>query len=412
MTTTSNALVNSSSSTSIPSITSSTTSTAFPTNTWGYSTASGSSDTITYNPIPTGTTTLKDTSTASTDIIPFTIATKVDLSNPAGTYTNTFSFSAVAKLLSYTITWNSMGGSTISPTTVVEGSPIGTLPAPTKDGYNLLGWYTTEVEGGEEITENTIINSNVTYYARWEKLKTLSEIANMQEMTSAICAASAVNETKQLIDTRSGNEAYLVGKLADGKCWMLDNLRLGGTSAIELHNTDTHMDAASWTLPASSTDKFSDNTAGWTTPGINTASKDKTTTSYGSGSGKIGVYYNFCAASAGTYCYASGSGTGDATQDICPKNWRMPTGGGGSGEYRALYTAYSSNATNFRSALSTPLSGGFGNSAFYQGDYGYFWSSTRDNGSDMYNLRVSSSGVYPTDYRTRYYGYSVRCVAQ
>ena len=157
---------------------------------------------------------------------------------------------------------------------------------------------------------------------------------------------------------------------------------------------------------SSSSYKFSS----YETAMINADDKDTTTTSYGSGSGKIGVYYNYCAASAGTYCYAEGSGTGNASYDICPKGWRMPTGGSG-GEYQALYTAYSSNATNFKTALSTPLSGGFVNSSAYeQGSYGRFWSSTYDDGHDMFGLNVSSSGVGPTGSGSRYLGYSVRCL--
>ena len=35
-----------------------------------------------------------------------------------------------------------------------------------------------------------------------------------------------------------------------------------------------------------------------------------------------GGYYNYCAASAGTVCSQTKM---DATQDICPKGWRLPT---------------------------------------------------------------------------------------
>ena len=87
--------------------------------------------------------------------------------------------------------------------------------------------------------------------------------------------------------------------------------------------------------------------------------------------GKIGVYYNFCAASAGSYCYGDGSYSTnsptsdpdpttlqDAKEDICPKGWRLPTGGS-DGEYNNLYMQYSSDAERFEMALKTPLSGYF-----------------------------------------------------
>jgi hypothetical protein len=145
---------------------------------------------------------------------------------------------------------------------------------------------------------------------------------------------------------------------------------------------------------------------------VNADSKNTTVESYGLGSGKVGVYYNYCAASAGSYCYdqsAAPEGT-NASQDICPAGWRMPTGGN-TGEYQALYAAYSSNATNFRNALSTPLSGDFySGSARYQGTDGDFWSSTRYGNNNMYYLGVNSSRVYPQFYGGRTYGFSVRCL--
>ena len=88
----------------------------------------------------------------------------------------------------------------------------------------------------------------------------------------------------------------------------------------------------------------------------------------------------------------------------------MPTGGS-SGEYQALYTAYNSNATAFKTALSTPLSGYFSSgSADNQSDYGYFWSSTRTSNGSMRVLDVDDSSVTPALSGTRLDGRSVRCV--
>ena len=142
-----------------------------------------------------------------------------------------------------------------------------------------------------------------------------------------------------------------------------------------------------------------------------------------------GVYYNYCAASAGSYCYgdgtSAGTSVGDAGEDICPAGWRMPTGGAdtvttdGKGEYQALATTItgstSSNieGTAVQIALSTPLSGYFYNgSALDQDSYGYFWSSSRGNDYRMYLLYVSSSYVYPQYYRNRFSAVSVRCLLQ
>ena len=253
----------------------------------------------------------------------------------------------------------------------------------------------------------------------------------MQNWTG--CSSLAQGDTEEVYDTRD-NEVYLIGKLADGKCWMLDNLRLDlGNSTVLNNTTESNTNASTTTLNylknggGSASDRYpivKINNVPWTssdqnyysTPMAISTYKDQTTTSHGEGSGKIGVYYNYCAASAGNYCFgrgstSAGSPSGNATEDICPKGWRMPTGGS-SGEYQALYTAYSSDGTSFRNALSTPRSGNFTNgSASKQGDTGYFWSSTYGSADGMYTLRVYyDSGVDLSEKLGRHYGFSVRCL--
>ena len=88
----------------------------------------------------------------------------------------------------------------------------------------------------------------------------------------------------------------------------------------------------------------------------------------------------------------------------------MPTGGS-SGEYQALYAAYSSDKAAFVNAFRTPLSGYFNNgSASGQGSYGYFWSSTRSDNVNMYGLSVGASNVGPQGSFRRYSGNSIRCI--
>ena len=241
---------------------------------------------------------------------------------------------------------------------------------------------------------------------------------DMQNLSIDKCpTTSPIN----VVDVRDG-EVYKAQRLADGKCWLLDNLRLDPTT-VSLTDLQGKTNASNQTLTyfknggGSSPYPASGVSNAWTSssqnsynlPYINTASKDITVTSYGAGSGKVGVYYNYCAASAGSYCYP-GNSTGNATEDICPAGWKMPTGGFSS-EYQALYTAYSSDATNFRNALSTPLSGNFYNgSANDQGTNGNFWSSTRNGNDRMYNLYVNSSDVSPEGGNLRDRGFSMRCL--
>ena len=290
----------------------------------------------------------------------------------------------------------------------------------------------------------------VTLYAVWGKTfnaaysdagkSQLSGYYKMQDATDSLCKEIYVGATETLIDPRD-NTTYMAGRLKDGNCWMLDNLALDltdSTTAANMNATNTNATAEAITnllnggssttgwssvAVANVTTNFS-NTDSYVQPRINNASKDTLVTSYGpastNGQTKVGIYYNYCAASASTYCYASGQGVDvpdtiiDAPQDICPANWRMPTDGN-TGEYSALGQKYGSTATETNSLqynLSTPLSGRYyGSSASFQGSNGYWWSSTYGSSSSMYYLFVNPTNVSPSNYgNDRSYGRSMRCL--
>ncbi len=55
----------------------------------------------------------------------------------------------------------------ISSISVEEGTAIGELPSCSRPGYEFTGWYTART-GGTNITESTIVSSDITVYAHWE----------------------------------------------------------------------------------------------------------------------------------------------------------------------------------------------------------------------------------------------------
>ena len=278
-----------------------------------------------------------------------------------------------------------------------------------------------------------------------EPPKTIGDIEYMQDFANlseddmaSVLASMKEGEAYIKKDNRDETE-YRIGKLADGKVWLLDNLALDLTDNTILSNLSSDNTNASTGLPylkGTSTGTTSDRYAtaavsNWTSsdsysaPLVNMTNKDVVPTDATSQAGqyKVGGYYNYCAASAGSYCYGDGTSQGtssdNATEDICPKGWRMPTGNT-SGEYSALAneiygsTGSTSDATayaNYRSVLRIPLPGYFYNgSAYAQGSGGDWWSSTRGNNSDMHRLSAGTSDIYPADYGGRSYGNSVRCV--
>ena len=261
----------------------------------------------------------------------------------------------------------------------------------------------------------------------------------MQDLDSTIsCPTIAVSITS-VIDERDDN-VYTIAKLKDGNCWMLDNLALDPTDAT----TASNMNASNTNATAAAINNLlngGSSITGWssvavadvdtnfnsfTEPMINNASKDTLVTSYGpastNGQAKVGIYYNYCAASAGTYCYEYEQGVDvpdtliDVSQDLCPANWRMPTGGY-VGEHQALYNEYNTtmDATNTASLqynLSTPLSGYYSNNRTNeQGLGGFWWSSTYAHNSGMFHMHTISTEVYPIYYYdTRSLGHTIRCL--
>lgn len=242
---------------------------------------------------------------------------------------------------------------------------------------------------GSASTTFTMPKSAATVYAN-------GVVLSMQNFTLAKCTTAGVT----IRDNRDGNQ-YLVKKLSDGKCWMQDNLRI--INGVSMTSANTNIASGrTYSLPGSA---FQDSN---TTAYIQKGTINNTATVYGSGSNKRGVYYNYCAASAGTYCASSGSG--NASYDICPKGWRLPTGGP-SGEFQALYNKYG-NKSNFYSAFSNILSGDYMSGQYWGvGSYGNFWSSTRANATEMYDLYSPSDGnPEPANQYKRGDGFSVRCV--
>ena len=68
----------------------------------------------------------------------------------------------------YTVTYDSQGGTSVSPQQVVSGGTVGTLPAdPTRTGYTFGGWYTATSGGGTQFTGSTVVTGNITVYAKW-----------------------------------------------------------------------------------------------------------------------------------------------------------------------------------------------------------------------------------------------------
>ena len=365
-------------------------------------------------------------------------------------------------------TWGyNLSQDSVSDTTTYKAVPTATgdtalisTESPTEaDTYNLTFGTKVDTSLPSGTYSNDVIVSVV---ANPAYVSTLSAIDNMQEMTSEICAASAEGETKQLADTRDGKK-YWVTKLADGNCWMTQNLDLDLTNGKALTSADsdvssnwnpprtteaqgtitsnnTNTETYSWDLGmyvksdpdaynycgGSRIKSLADPTCtkvGWTDVSSMTPMDDGTTDTVISGNTYnahylVGNYYQWNAATAGTGDTITST---NAIDSICPKGWRLPTSNNSnSGSFQALMSAYSitSNADSTTRITQSPLY--FHPSGYVRtgtllsaGSFGYYWSSTAlSDTSSAYNLYFISGYVNPSRSHDRYAGLSVRCLAR
>ena len=85
----------------------------------------------------------------------------------ADTVTNNATYTAKWEAKSYTVTYESNGGSTVASQTVTHNEKA-TKPAdPTKSGYTFAGWYTDKETLTNTYDFGTLVTKDITLYAKW-----------------------------------------------------------------------------------------------------------------------------------------------------------------------------------------------------------------------------------------------------
>ena len=291
----------------------------------------------------------------------------------------------------------------------VKLKDLNTYPTPAERTQSIYFGVKADTTLPSGTYEKNVVFTAIAHANPPKPQKTLYRISTMQQMTSEICAATTTPNktatvldtdgshagdpnyvpTKTLVDTRDNN-TYTVSKLADGKCWMTQNLRIAGKTITPADSDVT----ANYTIPDSSISGFDS--------GAYEASN-----AYLDSDGGLYKWYT-ATAGTGTY-YMSNTAV-----SICPKGWRLPTGGN-SGEFQTLYNNYPSSSALRSDPVNLTLSGFVYNSSRYdQGSAGRYWSSTARSRNLVYahDLHLNASTVYPTYYDGKNYGSSVRCIAR
>ena len=351
-----------------------------------------------------------------------------------------------------------------------------------RTGYGFAGWsdsydYATNPNakfyGPEEtITVPTGTTANgLSLYAVWVKsagnLQDSSKVVELcgtgaNSLTTAPTDGTANLTSVSALTDQRDNNTYAIAKLADGKCWMIENLRLESTAE---HNSDGALaqgygtsatygnfgglagaENANFTYSTTanslyysgtqegtaSIDIGTSNDPGYRMPRYNNwnnqltsanrpqnpTSSSATNSTTKAGMYSYGNYYTWHAAIADTTYYTSGD---HGTTSICPSGWRLPQGNttsagfgkldvdmGGTGAYQS--TAEASN--KWRKYPNNFLCSGYfvTSSASGGGWYGYYWSSTAGDNSNSFGLYLGGSGVNPgNNYVGKDYGQSIRC---
>ena len=82
----------------------------------------------------------------------------------------------------YTVIFDTNGGSVDPTSAVTVAGKLTSLPIPTYDGYNFLGWY-TQKDGGEKVTTDTVFAMDSTIYAHWSNIPVTSLELNKGTLT-------------------------------------------------------------------------------------------------------------------------------------------------------------------------------------------------------------------------------------
>ncbi len=381
----------------IPAIAEPLESSAFPESGWGYST-----DATLFKPLTIEPATAFETAVNGRIDHTFSTGIKASTTLPAGIYSNELLFSIVAN--------------------------------PTATSLEMA----YEDSGAERVTVGN------------------GEYFTMQDMTPLICAmVDDIPSEIQAVDVRD-NKLYWITKLADGHCWMTQNLDFDLDANVALTSDTTNLKTvSSWTPSVSTTTVDGAPGVTWPTePRVDPRSLEiGDNYQYGNSSalrnvpydesgqhGHVGNIYTWMAAIAtndGTAFVHSTMGHPERVpQDsICPKGWRLPTitdsdhtKKNSDNEFARLNYLYNEDSSTSNTGLySAPLyftTAGFGWEAGYYGGvyghpgrYGEYWASTHPE-SDMHSYYVEmDSSLYTNSFsqlinNDRYDGKSIRCIAE
>ncbi len=313
-----------------------------------------------------------------------------------------------------------------------------------RTGYGFAGWsdkfdYATNAEAEfygpmETITVPTGTTANgLSLYAVWVKsegsIQDTSKVASVcnRLITAPTDGTANLTSVSALTDQRDNN-TYAIAKLADGNCWMIENLRLestnsdnstgalaqgygtsatygnfGGLATAESTNFsntttanslyysgtqsgDATIDIGTTNYPGYRMPRYNNwnNQSASANRPQNPTSNSVTNSTTNAGMYSYGNYYTWHAAIADTTYNGTNNSSSDTTS-LCPTGWRLPRGGqntvtaGQNGDFYVLTTTLTGMAPN-------------------NANSGYAYYSGTVDGTDVGKLASDSLRNYPNNF--------------
>lgn len=340
------------------------------------------------------------------------------------------------------------------------------------DWYGFLGW-SEDADAASKLTDNDPSNTPVIYgpnetittgdlstegtklYAVW--LLSQGSIQNFH------CSSlSNIGDVTARLDARDDN-VYAIAKLADGNCWMIENLRLDNAPSVDYPELSQGYGGVFSGLAASENSTFVDyatensryksdgsgdiigvngatrtdigtaNYPWYRMPRFNNDNTAAAVSTAATGDANIysyGNYYNWAAAIANTTYYNNYLDSDNADTSLCPDGWRLPLGAerpsadfsfayldtmlGGTGGSQSSATA-SNNWRKFPNNLvyAGYLDSHVGDTTPYgRGQSGSLWSSSAASSPDAYMLGISNDVIHPGNNQNyKYLGIPIRCIS-
>ncbi len=400
----------------------------------------------------------------------FQIAAKVDNTLPTGSYANTFVFEATVNKVGYKITYDANGGTSAPDAQSGNSGDKNIQLSYVETGSQTKafeGWCTEKPTGKTCSGDTYKLKSSgntVTLYAIWDEPEVMQNWKG--------CTEALIGRQITLKDSRD-NKLYYVAKLADGNCWMTENLDFDIDSTKTYTRTDMDLGYAkkdgtdalngdgdyewkpdystytdnTWIVTSENPQSYDPGdlcwigTRSWHLDEINYTYSDHSDTdlvdcekSANPEHYRIGNYYNYTAAVAQNDTSTT-TGDGDHyNTSICPAGWQLPSNKGkrsfvelGEKAQAAgmpLVAGYIGTKTDNQTTKSKSTV----HEAPYYFVYGGFWqgSSRRFGYTAVYTLNAisSKSGVYymyftgdgtfgfQSSNGGRHVGEIVRCVAR